>query len=82
MEYLRVFDKQMHLIRVYYHINNPNIKFLTGLPDYRFRQHSYIANQHLASVLGKKTMWSVSSDTVCLSCLNSFDIRIVDAAEV
>jgi len=50
----RVFEKQMHMIRVYCHINNLNIKFLTGLPDYRFRQHSHIANQHLAPVPGRK----------------------------
>jgi len=40
----RVFDKQMHMIRVYCHINNLNVKFLTGLPDYRFSQHSHIAH--------------------------------------
>jgi len=32
--------------------------------------------------LGKKTMWSISSDTVCLSRLNSFDVAIADAAVV
>ena len=32
--------------------------------------------------LEEKTMWPVISDTVCLSCLNSFDMTIVDAAEV
>ena len=72
----------MHMIRVYCHINNLNIKFLTGLPDYRFSQHSHIANQHRPLYLGEQTMWPVSSDTVCLSYLNSFDVAIADAAVV
>lgn len=29
----RVFDKQMHMIRVYYHVNDLNIKLHTRLPD-------------------------------------------------
>jgi hypothetical protein len=43
----------MDVITTYLHINNLNIKFLTGLPDYRFSQHSHIANQHLAPVWEK-----------------------------
>jgi len=50
----RIFDKYMHMVRVYCHVNDFNIKFLTGLPDNRLSQHSHIANQHLAPVLWRK----------------------------
>jgi len=48
----RIFDKQMHMIGVYRHVNNLNIQFLTSLPDYRFSQHSHITNQYFTPTLG------------------------------
>ena len=38
----REFDKYMHMVRVHCHVNDLNIKFLTGLPDNRLSQPSSI----------------------------------------
>lgn len=64
----------MNMIWINRHIYNLYIKFLTRLSYNRLSHHPYIAHQHLTLYLGENTRWSVSSDTVCLSCLNLFDI--------
>ena len=50
----RIFDKYMHMVWIYCHVNDFNIKFLTGLPDNCLGQHTYIAQQHLAPVFWRK----------------------------
>ena len=44
----------MHMVRIYCHINDLNIKFFTHLSYNYLSHHTHIAHQHLTPLFGRK----------------------------
>jgi hypothetical protein len=60
--------KYGHMVRIDSNLNYLNIHFPAGLADYALGDHCHIPVSIFPLYFGAKTMWSLSNDTVCLSC--------------